>query len=141
VSEADCISTNGLFKGLGTHCGPDLCVEQGVCCHGGACDDNNGALFVMQQCEPCGTFSTENTCAAASCPAKPICNVADVNCDGNVNGGDILSIRAPGAWSSTAAPGSRLDVNADGFVNGGDILAVKAPGTWNSSTGDCDSPP
>jgi len=63
------------------------------------------------------------------------CVNADVNCDGNVNGGDILAVRAPGTWN-TASTG-RADVNNDGNVNGGDILAVRAPGTWNTSTGPC----
>jgi hypothetical protein len=68
-------------------------------------------------------------------PPPPNCAAADVNCDGSVNGGDILSVRAPGTWN-TASTG-RADVNNDGQVNGGDILAVRAPGTWNTSSGPC----
>jgi hypothetical protein len=63
------------------------------------------------------------------------CVNADVNCDGNVNGGDILAVRAPGTWNTAST--ARPDVNNDGTVNGGDILAVRAPGTWNTSTGPC----
>jgi hypothetical protein len=66
------------------------------------------------------------------------CADADVNCDGSVNGGDILGIRAPGTWNTAGTPGfTRADVNDDGAVNGGDILSVRAPGTWNTSTGPC----
>jgi hypothetical protein len=69
----------------------------------------------------------------------PNCNPADVNCDGSVNGGDILAIRAPGTWNTATT--ARPDVNNDGQVNGGDILAVRAPGTWNTSTGPCTCTP
>jgi len=70
-----------------------------------------------------------------------MCADADVNCDGTVNAGDILSVRAPGTWQSSGAPGFvRADVNNDGLVNAGDILSVRAPGTWQTSTGPCTCP-
>jgi hypothetical protein len=67
------------------------------------------------------------------------CVNADVNCDGSVNGGDILAVRAPGTWNTAST--NRPDVNNDGQVNGGDILAIRAPGTWNTSTGPCSCGP
>lgn len=69
--------------------------------------------------------------------AQPVCAAADVNCDGAVNGGDLLSIRAPGVWQSEVEPGAKADVNQDGQVNGGDLLSVRAPGVWQTSTGPC----
>jgi hypothetical protein len=74
---------------------------------------------------------TISTCGAP-------CMYADVNGDGTVNGGDILSVRAPGTWNLSGPPGwIRADVNNDGVVNGGDILSIRAPGTWNTSTAPC----
>jgi hypothetical protein len=70
---------------------------------------------------------------------QPNCHPADVNCDGTVNGGDILSVRAPGTWNTPNT--GRPDVNNDGVVNGGDILSIRAPGTWNTSTGPCTCTP
>jgi hypothetical protein len=65
----------------------------------------------------------------------PTCPDADVDCDGAVNGGDILAVRAPGTWNTTNQ--GRADVNRDGVVNGSDILAIRAPGTWNTTSGPC----
>jgi len=71
-------------------------------------------------------------------PTQPACADADVNCDGTVNASDILSVRAPGTWQTSGAPGFvRGDVNNDGAVNASDILSIRAPGTWQSSTGPC----
>lgn len=70
-----------------------------------------------------------------------LCAAADVNCDGTVNAGDLLSVRAPGTWQSSGAPGfSPADVNNDGAVNAGDLLSIRAPGVWQSSTGPCTCP-
>jgi hypothetical protein len=71
-------------------------------------------------------------------PAGVQCADADVNCDGSVNAGDLLAVRAPGTWQ-TASTG-RADVNNDGNVNAGDLLAIRAPGTWQTSTGPCTCP-
>jgi hypothetical protein len=109
-------------------------VRTGACCAGnGSCTDVTEAT-----CDDGGgTFSGFGTvCEFSVCtPALPNCVNADVNCDGSVNGGDILAVRAPGTWNTASI--ARPDVNNDGQVNGGDILAIRAPGTWNTSTGPC----
>ncbi len=71
------------------------------------------------------------------------CNVADVNCDGSVNGGDISVIRLAANWlkSCTAAAEPRADVNDDGSVNGGDISVVRLAANWLTSTGPCNCVP
>lgn len=74
----------------------------------------------------------------------PDCHDADVNCDGHVNGSDILSVRAPSTWNHAVVcpngptdPNPRADVDNSGFIDGSDILSIRAPGVWNSSTGEC----
>jgi hypothetical protein len=83
--------------------------------------------FVCDLTSPCGAGA---------------CHAADVNCDGAVNAGDLLSVRAPGTWN--LPPGSagspRADVNGDGIINAGDLLSIRAPGTWNTTTGACICP-
>jgi hypothetical protein len=101
----------------------------------------SGVCPVGTNCKESRTVNADGTIdVCCDCVTlAPDCNPADVNCDGSVNGGDILAIRAPGTWNTATT--ARPDVNNDGQVNGGDILAVRAPGTWNTSTGPCTCTP
>jgi hypothetical protein len=160
-----CQCTNDAACDDGAYCnGQESCDEFGACTAGTSpceycdetgdvcvqCEENihcDDGLYCngVEQCvigvctpgiPPCATGCDEN---ADQCIAPPACVDADVNCDGHVDGGDILSVRAPGTWN-TASVG-RADVNNDGEVNGGDILTIRAPGTWNTSSGPCTCPP
>jgi hypothetical protein len=91
-------------------------------------------------CEERRTVNTDGTViVCCDCVSTlPPCHPADVNCDGAVNAGDLLSVRAPGTWQSVGPPGfARADVNKDGAVNAGDLLSIRAPGTWQTATGPC----
>jgi hypothetical protein len=82
-------------------------------------------------------LASANITVTGSLTIIPCLLEADVNCDGRVNGGDILSVRAPGTWNTSGSAGwIRADVNNDGVVNGGDILSIRAPGTWDAYTGE-----
>jgi hypothetical protein len=115
-------------------------VRTGACCVAESCQD-----VTQADCEDLeGEFHGFGTvCEFTDCgPTQPACGDADVNCDGAVNAGDLLSVRAPGTWQSTGAPGfDRADVNNDGAVNAGDLLSIRAPGTWQTSTGPCNCTP
>jgi hypothetical protein len=82
------------------------------------------------------SFCDLDSLCASSCAA------ADVNCDGAVNSGDLLAVRAIGTWGLTITSGSsRADVNGDGAIDSGDLLAIRAVGTWGAATGACNCPP
>jgi hypothetical protein len=76
-----------------------------------------------------GSLTIAYGCLGPSCPR------ADVNCDGMVNAGDLLAVRAIGTWGTVNH--GRADVNNDGVVNSGDLLAIRAIGTWGMNTGPC----
>jgi hypothetical protein len=83
-----------------------------------------------------GNISAGGTLTITVGVTQPDCAAADVNCDGSVNTGDLLSVRAPGTWGTSGPNGFvRADVNNDGAVNTGDLLSVRAPGVWGTSTG------
>jgi hypothetical protein len=87
-------------------------------------------------------LKTNNFCDMSAACSGVTCDVADANCDGTVDGGDVLVVRAPGTWNvpPANADNPRGDVNKDGAINGGDILSIRAAGTWNTSTGPCTCP-
>jgi hypothetical protein len=124
----------------GGPCAACACTTAAACDDGLYCDGVE-TCDLYGECAPGSSpCAAEQVCNEAlnSCSTLPACAASDVNCDGDVNGGDILSIRAPGVWSTSGAPGfSPADVNLDGEVNGGDILGVRAPGVWSTSTGVC----
>jgi len=73
--------------------------------------------------------------------ALQFCPDVDVNCDGNVNAGDLAVVVNAANWLKPAWPGGaecdRSNANGDANVNAGDLAAIVAPGTWLSSHGQC----
>lgn len=72
----------------------------------------------------------------------PLCNDADVNCDGQVTAVDLGIVQSPANWNMAAgaAASPRADVNGDGTVTAVDLGIVQSPANWNTATGPCDSP-
>ena len=71
--------------------------------------------------------------------------MADVNCDGYVNAGDIGFITRIDNWLAACADAGmpRTDVNRDGMVNDFDVEICGEPGIWLAGTGaacECDVP-
>lgn len=60
----------------------------------------------------------------SACPFEPECGVADVNCDGAVDGDDLAILL--GQWGPCA--GCAADLNDDGHVDGADLASVL--GSW-----------
>jgi len=89
---------------------------------------------------------TEATAGANACltitGVQIPCLSADVNCDGNVNAGDLAVVVnnanfLKAAWPAAGgAPCDRANVNGDANVNAGDLAAIVGP-NWLSSTGPC----
>jgi subtilisin family serine protease len=130
----------------GLHCDEDAdaCVDclrdehcdDGVFCNGAEVCSNSICLEGTPPCEAGLCMETEQLCLTT-----PPCVAADVNCDGTVDAGDLLSVRAPGTWATTGTPGwVRADVNNDGAVDAGDLLSIRAPGTWQTATAPCNCP-
>ena len=71
------------------------------------------------------TIGTSAPIASAGVPS-PVCP-ADSNCDGHVDGFDLLELL--GEWGQR---GSHADITGDGIVNGFDLLALL--GEWGSCT-------
>jgi hypothetical protein len=66
--------------------------------------------------------------SGATAPSEPKCPiVGDLNCDGVVDGADLLILL--GAWGACADPADcPADLNDDGAVDGGDLLILL--GNW-----------
>lgn len=74
----------------------------------------------------------------------PLCNDADVNCDGVVNASDIAVIQNSANWlnapTDIGVTNPRANVNGDAIINASDIAVVQNGANWLTSTGPCDSP-
>lgn len=85
--------------------------------------------------------ATVGTTASLTINAGILCPAADVNCDGNVNAGDLGVVVNGANWQKPAFPGGalcdRANVNGDANVNAGDLGAIVAPGVWQTSHGSC----
>jgi len=84
-------------------------------------DDLDGAPALLAG----GLFSTSPAGDAflarwQGCPVKPECELADLNCDGIVDGSDLAILL--GHWG--ACPGCVADINGDGVVDGSDLAIL-----------------
>jgi len=72
----------------------------------------------------------------------PLCNDADVDCNGSVGAGDIAAVQNGANWqmAAGAAGNPRADVDGNGSVGAGDIAVIQNGANWQTSTGPCDSP-
>lgn len=125
-------------------------------CNANAYDADCSTNGIADACEPdCNTNGNPDSCDIAYGTSVdtntdgwpddcvPICDNADINCDGYVNGSDQVNLSAPGNFGRNPllAVYPRDDINRDGIISGSDTISLHAPGTWGTSTGPCYCPP
>lgn len=75
--------------------------------------------------------------------AGVLCPAYDVNCDGQVTGGDLAAVVNTANWQKAAWPAvggalcDRADVNGDGQVTGGDLAPIVNVSNWQTNHGPC----
>ncbi len=70
---------------------------------------------------------------------KPICTLADVNCDGSVGFLDVAEVTSPLNWNKNVAEAAnpRADVDGNGSISFLDVAEITKPVNWNTCTGPC----